>query len=179
MKERQGTLRMKRPKSLGQARWVRALTALGLGVTASLVVATVPAQAGVATRLDVGNLITVPGLVRDLISAGATMANQAEAQDQIDHGARIEISCWGADEFFDDMLPDCPAPGFSGVVSYSGSQLKAGPFGVSLKIINFYEVGGALNEDFGDSDEIYTKARWIDKDGHVLTAQSQQEVGWY
>jgi len=41
----------------------------------------------------------------------------------------------------------------------------ATPTGVHLTIVNLFEFGSTLDEDFPDGDEIYTKVRWIDGDG--------------
>jgi hypothetical protein len=47
--------------------------------------------------------------------------------------------------------------------------------------VNFYEKGGALNEDVlpTDGDEIYCKARGIDADGAVLKATSNVVSGTF
>jgi hypothetical protein len=160
-------------------RWVRVLATLGLGATASLVGATVPARAA-AIAFGVGQQITVPGLVRQLIHARAQMGTHEEAQNAINQGARIEITCWAADLFVDDLITGCPVGGGSTFPVYSGSQLTVdSQNGVEITLISFYEKGGILNEDIADSDEIYIKARWVDQNGVILNAQSSQSVGFY
>jgi hypothetical protein len=147
-----------------------------MGVAMSLALVSAPAEA--ATGLTVTHKITVPGLVRHQIDVNIPM-NQYDAQGYINNGARIQVECWAADQFFDSMLPGCPNPGLSGTVTYAGTQLTASPTGIHLTIVNLYERGTVLNEDFADSDEIYIKARWIDGDGATLTAKSAQVVGWF
>jgi hypothetical protein len=142
----------------------------------SAVVANAPAQA--ASSMSVTHTITVPGLVHHQIDIHLPMV-QSDALGYIVNGARIEVECWGADQFFDQFLSGCPDPTRGGTVTYSGDQLQATPTGVHLTIVNNYEKGGTLNEDFGDSDEIYIKARWIDGDGATLSARSAQVVGWF
>jgi hypothetical protein len=170
---------VKRPRNrvLARAAWL--VSVLGLVVTSSVAVASPPAQA--ASSITVTHSITVPGLVKHQIEINVPMV-QSDALGYLVNGARIEVECWGADQFFDDMLPDCPKPGSSGTVTYSiatDPPLVATETGVNLTIVNLYEVGTVLNEDAADSDEIYIKVRWIDGDGATLRAKSKQVVGWF
>jgi len=55
----------------------------------------------------------------------------------------------------------------------------ATPTGVHLTIVNLYEFGSALDQDFPDGDEIYIKVRWIDGDGYTLNARSSVVSGRY
>jgi len=102
-----------------------------------------------------------------------------DALGYIVNGARIEVECWGDDPVADDFLSGCPDPNRGGTVTYSGSQLMATPTGVHLTIVNLYEFGSALDEDFPDGDEIYIKVRWIDGDGYTLNARSGVVSGRY
>jgi hypothetical protein len=152
----------------------RVLAVLGLAAAGSVVAMQAPAQS--ATIITVTQSITTPGLIRHQIDVHLPM-NQFDAQGYINNGARIEVECWGDDPIADDLLPDCPRPGFSGTVTYSGSQLQGTPTGVHLTIVNLYERGTVLDEDIPDGDEIYIKARWIDDDGHVLKGTSSTVSG--
>lgn len=170
---------MQRSRKLLLGRAGQALALLALSATASIVAVGAPADAAVVMTLR--QRITVPGLVRHQIIATAPMS-LAEAQSEIARGARMEVECWGADDFplADELLPDCPQPGFSGTAVYTGSSgvpLVATVDGVRLEIINFYEKGGALNEDLLTDDEIYVKARWIDAEGHITSLQTPEISG--
>ena len=160
---------MQRSKKLLLGHAGRLLAALGLVVATSFVAFASPAQADVIMTLR--QRITVPGLIRHQIITVAIMS-QADAQSQIARGARFQVECWGSDPIADELLPDCPRPGFSGTQTYSGADLIADTNGVRLDIVNFYEKGGALNEDLIGDDEIYVKARWIDAEGHTTSLQT-------
>jgi hypothetical protein len=151
-----------------------ALAVLALMVPAALVAVGSPAQAEVTMTLR--QRITVPGLIRHQIIAVAIMS-QADAQSEIARGARFQVECWGADVGPDQPIPSCPQPGQSGIVTYSGSALIADTNGVRLDIVNFYEKGGALNEDLFTDDEIYVKARWIDAEGHTISLETPEISG--
>jgi hypothetical protein len=157
----------------------RTLAILGLGATVSLAIAGAPAQA--APSVSVTNSVTVPGLVRHSILINVQMT-LAEAQTQVNNGARIQVECWGSDMFplADHMLPSCPRPGFSGTQNYTvANGLTASDTGVRLIIRNFYEKGGELNEDLGFEDEVYVKVRWIDSGGRIVNATSSIATGYF
>jgi hypothetical protein len=143
-------------------------------IATSIVAVAAPAQA--AGIMTLRQRITVPGLIRHEIIAAVIMS-EAEAQSEIARGARMQVECWGADPIADDLLPDCPKPGFSGTVTYSAPDLTATANGVRLDIVNFYEKGAALDEDLFEDDEIYVKARWIDAEGHTVTLQTTEISG--
>lgn len=165
---------MQRSKRLLLGHAGRVLAVLGLVITTSLVAFGSPAQAGVVMTLR--QQITVPGLIRHEIIAVGVMS-QADAQSEIARGARFQVECWGSDTFADDFLPDCPKPGFSGTITFSGADLVAAANGVRLDIVNFYEKGTVLDEDVPGDDEIYVKARWIDAEGHTTSLQTAEISG--
>jgi hypothetical protein len=170
-------------------RLARAVAAIGAGTTmaAMLVLTSTPANA--ASSMTIRHQVTKPGLLRHQIDVHLPMS-QEDAAGYIWNGARIIVTCYG-DDWFDDLLPDVPQPGYSGPVTYTGNPgpgqpgqtgiLTATPEGVDLTIVNLYEMGGALDEDIlpADDDEIYCKARWIDADGAVINATSNVVSGTF
>jgi hypothetical protein len=170
-------------------RLARAVAAIGAGATmaALLVLTSTPANA--ASSMTIRHQVTKPGLLRHQIDVHLPMS-QEDAAGYIWNGARIIVTCYG-DDWFDDLLPDVPQPGYSGPVTYTGNPgpgqpgqtgiLTATPEGVDLTIVNLYEMGGALDEDIlpADDDEIYCKARWIDADGAVIKAASKVVSGTF
>lgn len=171
------------------ARWVRVVAGLAAGATVAAASVGISTSADAASSMTIRHQVTKPGLLRHQIDVTLPMS-QADAAGYIWNGARIVVTCYG-DDWFDDLLPDVPRPGFTGSVTYRGNPgpglpgqtgvLTATATGVRLTIVNFYEKGGALNEDIlpTDGDEIYCKARWIDGDGAVLNATSNVVSGTF
>jgi hypothetical protein len=166
----------------------RALAAIGAGVTMAAVLVLTSTPANAASSMTIRHQVTKPGLLRHQIDVHLPMS-QEDAAGYIWNGARIIVSCYG-DDWFDDLLPDVPRPGYTGPATYTGTPqpgqsgiLTATPEGLHLTIVNFYEQGyrGALNEDIlpTDDDEIYCKARWIDADGAVINATSNVVRGTF
>jgi len=161
-----------------------ALVAVSLAAPGLLVLTSTPANA--ASSMTIRHQVTKPGLLRHQIDVHLPMS-QEDAAGYIWNGARIIVTCYG-DDWFDDLLPDVPRPGYTGPATYTGTPgpgqpeiLTATPEGLHLMIVNFYEKGGALNEDIlpTDADEIYCKARWIDADGAVIKATSNVVSGTF
>jgi len=167
----------------------RAGTAIAAGATIAAAALVTSSPADAAGSMTIRHQVTKPGLLRHQIDVHLPMS-QEDAAGYIWNGARVVVTCYG-DDWFDDLLPDVPKPGFSGPVTYTGNPgpgqpgaakvLTATPSGLHLTIVNFYEKGGALNEDVlpTDDDEVYCKARWIDGDGYVLNAKSNVVSGTY
>lgn len=165
----------------------RAAAVLGAGAAMVAMIGLTSAPANAASSMTIHHQVTKPGLLRHQVDVHLPM-NQEDAAGYIWNGARVIVTCYG-DDWFDDLLPDVPRPGFSGSVTYSGNPgpgqpgqtgiLTATPDGVHLTIVNLYEKGAALNEDIlpTDDDEIYCTARWIDGDGAVLNARSNVVSG--
>ena len=170
--------RVKPSRKAALARIGRVLAVFGLAAATSVTVAPAPAHA--ATILNVTHSITIPNQIRHQIDVHLPM-NRWDAQGYLNNGARIEVGCWGADLIDDDRIPDCPASGFTGTVTYfvNSPGVFADDTGVHLIIVNFFDVGNQLNEDPADRDEIYVHARWIDADGGTLNTISSQLKGWY
>jgi hypothetical protein len=172
-------------------RLARAVAAIGAGVTMAAVLVLTSTPANAASSMTIRHQVTQPGLLRHQIDVHLPMS-QEDAAGYIWNGARIIVTCYG-DDWFDDILPDVPRPGYTGPVTYTGNPgpgqpgqtgiLTATLAGLHLTIVNFYEKGyrGALNEDIlpTDADEIYCKARWIDGDGAVLNATSNVVTGMF
>jgi hypothetical protein len=163
----------------------RAAAVIGAGATMVATLGLTSMSADAASSMTIRHQVTQPGLLRHQVDVRLPMS-QEDAAGYIWNGARVVVTCYG-DDWFDDLLPDVPRPGYTGSQTYTGNPgpgqpgLTATPDGVHLRIVNLYEKGAALNEDIlpTDDDEIYCTSRWIDGDGAVLNARSNVVSGKY
>src|SRR3954454_7956903 len=100
-------------------RVTRAVAAIGVGATVAAASIITSSPANAASSMTIRHQVTKPGLLRHQIDVHLPMS-QADAAGNIWNGARIVITCYG-DDWFDDLLPDVPRPGYSGSVTYTGN----------------------------------------------------------
>ncbi|GAB1817627.1 hypothetical protein [Herbidospora sp. RD11066] len=181
--------------SIGRKPVTRAIVAFGAGLALMHGPASAPASA--ASSIVATHAITVPGMVKHVITVRLPMSRQ-DAEGYIYWGAKIKIDCYGEDVVSDPKLVNVPGT-FKGAAErnryFSGvprpdpyppgfGVLTATDEGVVLTTLDLYEKGGAgeLNEDIGLGtlqDEIYCRATWVDADGYTLTDKTNVVTGYF
>src|SRR5215204_2920352 len=97
----------------------RAVAAIGATVTMAAVLVLTSTPANAASSMTIRHQVTKPGLLRHQIDVHLPMS-QEDAAGYIWNGARIIVTCYG-DDWFDDLLPDVPRPGYTGPATYTGN----------------------------------------------------------
>jgi hypothetical protein len=145
----------------------------------------VSAPAHAASQMYITHSITVTDVVTHQIDVHLPMSKQ-DAEGYIYWGAKIKLRCWGSDAVFNELLDRVPQIGdtFSKVprkAPYPAGYgvLKAAEDGLHLTTLDVYRKPGLLNEDIGARDEVFCDAKWIDADGYVLKAKSEEVTGYF
>ncbi|WP_435280044.1 hypothetical protein [Streptomyces sp. 1222.5] len=162
------------------SRKIRSIALTGVGIATALSFSVAPAEANtsISAQLQMYKTATVSGAN---VQVKLPMSRY-DAQGYINNGARIEVTCYGDDEYFDNQL--FPTRVFNGTKPTTPTLLNylwADDAGVHLFAAIEFPIGAEFNEDvFPDNgDEIYCKARWIDGDGASISAFTNVAKGTF